>query len=171
MALRLHIHSIVYSDHRLFRVRLNFNKPRISFGGYEKLNTSLFDEKDFQDHLVLPRMRELTLRLQLDYLLLSIVSGCPPIGWLLAGLSILNLSIESVPRCSGEIEWQKFETFHIVHINSSGLLTITHSVHSCLGALTSQVNDESAPTWHYLPRYNKFARVFRLCRLSLKLRP
>ena len=53
-------HSVVYSDHRLVRVRMILGKAKPRMTGYWKLNTSLFDEKDFQDQLSLMIMRELT---------------------------------------------------------------------------------------------------------------
>lgn len=48
-------------------------------------------------------------------------SGCPPVGWLRALFSVLDSSLLSVPRCDGESEWHKVETFHVVQIHSSVL--------------------------------------------------
>lgn len=56
----LSFHSIVYSDHRFFWVHLKLDKPRISTAGYWKFNTSLFEEKDFWDQLLLTLMRQST---------------------------------------------------------------------------------------------------------------
>ena len=53
-------HNIVYSDHRLVRVRVNLDRPKPKLAGYWKLNTSLFDVKGFRDGLLLTLQRELT---------------------------------------------------------------------------------------------------------------
>lgn len=68
--LGLSFHSIVvYSDHRLAEVRMNFDSRNPKIVCYLKFNTSLRDVKDFWDQLLL------TIKLELSWLGLGISGG------------------------------------------------------------------------------------------------
>lgn len=63
----LSFHSIVvYSNHRLAEVRMNFDSPNSKIVGYLKFNTFLRNVKDFWDQMLL------TTKLELSWLGLGI---------------------------------------------------------------------------------------------------
>lgn len=49
---RSSFHSILYTDHKLVRLRVKLDKPQVRKAWYWKLNTSLFGERDFQEQLL-----------------------------------------------------------------------------------------------------------------------